>query len=61
MHVFIAQETVYATGIQQTLGNVSLMQVIENSGGGKLVRFVLAPEALARRAGRRTSGSPQVG
>src|SRR6476469_6997063 len=39
MHVLIAQETVYATGVQQTLGDVRLMQVIENSSSGKLVWF----------------------
>src|SRR6478672_9794561 len=39
MHVLIAQETVYATGVQQTLGDVRLMQVIENGGRGKLVWF----------------------
>src|SRR5882724_4783552 len=39
VHVLIAQETVYATGVQQTLGNIRLMQVIEDGGSGKLVRF----------------------
>jgi hypothetical protein len=39
MHVLIAQETVYATGLQQTSGNIRLMQVIENRSRGKLVRL----------------------
>ena len=39
MHVLIAQETVYATGVQQAFGDVRFMQVIENGSSGKLIRF----------------------
>ena len=39
VHVLIAQETVYATGVQQAFRDVRLMQVIENGGCGKLVRL----------------------
>src|ERR1043166_6593155 len=38
VHVLIAQETVYATGVQQAFGNIGLMQVIEDSSRFKLVR-----------------------
>src|SRR5579859_975280 len=38
VHVLIAQETVYATGVQQPFGNIGLMQVIENGRCLELVR-----------------------
>src|SRR5579864_3016724 len=58
MHVLIAQETVYPTRVQQTLGDVRFMQVIENSGSGKLVWFPVwmhgyLPWKLAARFSRK--------
>src|SRR5207248_1494678 len=38
VHVLIAQETVYATRVQQPFGNIGLMQVVEDSRCLKLVR-----------------------
>src|SRR5690349_8341083 len=38
VHVLIAQETVYATGVQQSLRDVGLMQVIEDGRRLQLIR-----------------------
>src|SRR5215831_4732593 len=38
VHMLIAQKTVYATGVQQALGDICLMQVIEDCRGLELVR-----------------------